>query len=378
MGNTSQSLNRLRVLKVIRQSGPIARSQLPELADLSAGTITQLTGELLQRGLVREAKQPGGRPGRPRSLLQIDAGAAVVLGGSIQRGRMATTFVDLAGEQLFSQEIPTPPSTSLGQLAERAAEALGRAIGASPFSRDQIAGIGLSVPGVADSASGEVHFVATLPSGPVPFSEIVAERLGLPVTLENDQSCLARAEHWFGAAQDLETFGLLHIGPSIKLAEYRDGLPQAGANGLNGEFGHVKIDYSGNARRCQCGGRGCLTAYSSIFGLLQQSGLFENESYPGASGVDDQFEALLDRADLGEKEVVRLLDEAGRLLGRAVANHVTATSPRTLLVSVDDERFERHLVPVFFAELAQHTMPGIRSASWPSALCIAGFSAATW
>ena len=59
MRNTNQALNRLRVLKAIRRDGPISRSQLPLLTDLSAGMITQLTGELLQGGLIatREPKQ---------------------------------------------------------------------------------------------------------------------------------------------------------------------------------------------------------------------------------------------------------------------------------------------------------------------------------
>ena len=98
-----QTLNRLAVLKAIRQHGPIARSDLPRLTELSAGTITQLTAELLRRGLILERKDSTKRNGRPRTFLEIARNGAVVVGASIEgQGLLTTAFVDLMGNLLFA------------------------------------------------------------------------------------------------------------------------------------------------------------------------------------------------------------------------------------------------------------------------------------
>lgn len=361
MRNPYQTLNRLRVLKAIRRNAPISRSELPALTGLSGGAITQLVAELLRYGLVIETKEPGSRPGRPRIYLDINAAAAIVIGAGIERGRLVTTFVDLRGRQLFARNMPTIPAPSLAALAEQIAEALGEAITASPFRVAEIARVALAIPGVLDSERGTVHFMATLPPGPVAFAEVIARRLGLPVTIENDQACMARAEHWFGQAQALDTFTLVHVGLAVGSAQYADGLPKSGATGLNPEIGHVKVATGPDARACYCGARGCLTTHSGMYGLLRAAGMLPEMSVPDPRGVGNKFEALLDRAEAGDAGVIALLENAARHLAVAIANHLTATDPGNVLIAMRSPRYLERIREPFFAILSENTMPGIQA-----------------
>jgi predicted NBD/HSP70 family sugar kinase len=351
MRASDQTLNRLSVLKAIRRNGPISRSELPRLTGLSGGTITQLTADLVDRGLVSEQRDDSRRVGRPPVRLEIDAGGGVVIGAGLigQVGYLTTTFVDLAGEELFVTELPLGPASTLEEFGGTIAEALEEALAASPFDRAAISRVGLALPAVLDSQRGVVHFMTTFPPGPIPLAQQISDRTGLPLTIENALSSMARAEHWFGRARKLDTFTLVNVSHAVNSAEYVDGLPKSGANGLNSELGHVKLEAGPEARLCYCGGKGCLSAYSSTYGILQQTELIGEITIPHLDQIGEAFESVLDRA--------------ADYLGLAIANHITASDPGHVLVALTSDRFLERIEPRVRAALARNTLPGVLEAT---------------
>ena len=355
-----QVLNRLRVLKAIRRASPVSRIDLPDLTGLAAGTITQLTSDLLKKGLIAERKESVRRGGRPRTNLEIDAGRWVVVGASLAaQGILNAAFVDLMGNSLFAIQVQIERRSSLAELALGIADALEQAIEASRFERSRIARIGIAIPAVVDCHRGEVHFMMTYPVGPVPFAETIGDRLGLPVNMENDSVCMARAEHWFGRATGLDTFSMIDVGLSIGSADYVGGLPRFGANGFNSEMAHTKVNLGVDARRCFCGARGCLTAYCSQYGLLAHAALLGAEPFPQTEIIAERFEQFLDRAEAGDEGARQLLKTAGLHLGCAVANKINAADPGTVLILVPSRRFEALIEGPFQTALRENTLSGI-------------------
>lgn len=365
MRASDQTLNRLSVLKAIRRHGPVSRSELPRLTDLSGGTITQLTASLVERGLVSECRDKSRRLGRPPVYLEIAADAAVVIGVGLgaATGCLTITFVDLMGTELFTVDLPLGPARTLAEFGERIADLIEQAIAASPFQRDAINRACLVLPAVIDSSRGTVHFMTTFPSGPFAMADQLMQRIGLPVTIENGLACMARAEHWFGRARALDTFTLISVGYSVGSAEYLDGLPKSGANGLNPELGHVKVAAGADARPCYCGGAGCLSAYASMYGILEQTDLFETIPPPDLHDIDEKFDALLDRADRGDATANALLDSAAEHLGIAIANHLTANDPGNVLVAISSARFLERIGERLRATLACNTLAAVLAAT---------------
>lgn len=365
MRASDQTLNRLSVLKAIRRYGPVSRSELPRLTGLSGGTITQLAADLVERGLVSEQRDESRRIGRPPVRLEIDAGGGVVIGAGLigEVGFLTTTFVDFAGKELFVAELPLGPASTLEEFGDSIAEVLDRALTASPFTRDAISRVGLALPAVLDSTRGVVHFMTTFPPGPIPLAQQISDRTRLPVTIENALSSMARAEHWFGRARTLDTFTLINVSHAVNSAEYVDGLPKSGANGLNSELGHVKLEAGPDARACYCGGKGCLSAYSSTYGILQQTDLVGEIAIPHLDQIGEAFETALDRAAAGDAAINAVLDRAADYLGLAIANHITASDPGHVLVALTSARFLDRIEPRFRASLAQNTLPGVLEAT---------------
>jgi predicted NBD/HSP70 family sugar kinase len=342
------------------RNGPVARTDLPGLTGLSAGLITQQTSELVSSGLVFETRETGSRKGRPRMLLEIDGDSAVVIGASIDgQGNLLAAFVSLAGKKLHEARVHFPASPTLAHMAENIGNAIKQAIAESPIDADRIARVGIALPAVIDTARGEVHFNTTFPVEPTPFAAPITQIIGIPVTIENNLDCMARAEHWFGCARNDDDFVLVRIGLSIDAAEFANGVPKPGSNGLNSSFGHVKTVVGKERRPCFCGGSGCLTAYASMYGMLEATGLLTDLPFPFADGLPQIFSGYLDRAIKGDPEAIAAFDLAGQHLGSAIGNYLNFANPAKVFIAVDSADFLERLRAPFAAALAEATMPGI-------------------
>jgi glucokinase len=127
---------------------------------------------------------------------------------------------------------------------------------------DQLAGIGIAVPGFILMEEGLVLGSPNLPS----FDDFRArdafeERLKTPVILENDANAAALGEKWIGAGRDVNDMILLTLGTGIGGGIICGGKVVHGYLGMAGELGHVTVDLNGNP--CGCGNSGCLEKHAS-------------------------------------------------------------------------------------------------------------------
>ncbi|MFC3174099.1 ROK family protein [Novosphingobium bradum] len=362
MRHDAQTLNRLAVLKAIRRSAPVSRGELARLTGLGGATITEITGGLMTMGLLEEHRVKASGRGRPRSELVINARAGVALAAHIvPGGEFVATFVDLGGEILHSFSRPMIALSSLAELARIVAGLLDDAIVQSGLPRDRIMRVALSLPAIVDRQRGIVRFFPPLPMGEVPVAAIISRRLGLPVTVENDLDCFARAHHWFGE-MPVDDFVLVHVGQAVGMAMFTDGVVASGADGLNAELGHVKTDFSDKARPCICGGRGCLLTMASMFAIVDRMpDAREPLDVAGfLAAVQTDFEELADRALAGDAGAKARFDRAGEHLGIALANLVAILDPGLLLLQTPDQRFADLLRPPLMDALDRHVLSVFR------------------
>ncbi len=360
MSTFNVAVNRLTVLKAIRNGGPIARTDLQEQTGLSSATITQVTSELLGRGLIVERKDAAKKNGRPRIFLEIDPAGGIIIGASFSsRRRMTIAFVDLAGEVLFETQAASSLTPRTHEdLVSRTVQALEFAIVESGFKRDQIVRVGISLPALVDSVKGTFYYMSTFPLGPFPLAERIANHLRLPVSIENEMNCIARYEHWFGRAQHLETFTIIDLAYAIGAAQYRSGLPMSGSHGITSQLGHVKLHPGPAGRPCYCGASGCANAYASIFGILTHANRIAS-NVPPTDDLDHAFDELLSDAEAGSKVARALLSDAGWHLGLLVANHINATDPGHVMILVPDARYIEFAREAFDRAIAVNALPGL-------------------
>lgn len=177
--------------------------------------------------------------------------------------------IDRQGKILWQSREPTPPDGDKAQLLKAAEELLRRAI--DQGNNRAVAGIGIAVAGPVDAETGTLYEPPNLPAlDGVSLKALWEPALGHQVWVGNDATLAALGEFNYGAGRDAlregqppRTLVYLTISTGIGGGVVSRGEMFLGAHGMAGEIGHMIIDRSPSAPRCQCGNTGCLEALAS-------------------------------------------------------------------------------------------------------------------
>ena len=133
-----------------------------------------------------------------------------------------------------------------------------------------LSGIGIGVPGFIDMDAGMVMDSPNLPDWTrFPVRELIEERLGTKVILENDANAAALGEKWLGAGRDYEHMIMYTLGTGVGGGIVLNGRVWHGMNGMAGELGHFTVYADGNP--CGCGSKGCLEQYASATAVVRMA-----------------------------------------------------------------------------------------------------------
>lgn len=199
-----------------------------------------------------------------------------------------------------------------------------------------LAGVGVAAAGFVDSAGERVMFAPHLPWQGEPLRDLLVERLGCPVGLDNDANCAARAEAHHGAARGTTSALMITMGTGIGGAVLLGGRVVRGANGMAGEFGHMQVVPDGQA--CECGRRGCWEQYSSGNALVRNaralmaerpSVLLDMSDGHPESVTGPMVTAAAEEGDLVARQA---FGSVGDWLGVGTANLVAALDPEVVVV----------------------------------------------
>jgi hypothetical protein len=196
---------RQQVFERVRAAGLIPRVQLARDLAVSPASVTSVTSELIEAGLIEEVVQPreadSGR-GRPAVALGVRADAFRVAGIKLSDREQTAVIVDFAGNLIADDVIQRQPAAmDLAELLAATEALLDRVCAKAGLARGDLAGVGLGVPGFVDAATGRVMWSPVLRGRDVALAGAAAARLGLAVQVDNDANLVTLAELWFGAGR---------------------------------------------------------------------------------------------------------------------------------------------------------------------------------
>jgi glucokinase len=257
-----------------------------------------------------------------------------------------TIGVDMGGTKLLAGAVDDTLSvhhrtqrtlTKLDQsaLIETAVEAVDE-------TREQAGGdvvaVGFGIPSLMDRRTGVAVIAINLPLADIRFADVMTERLGLPVFVDNDGNMAALAEHRAGAARGCSEAVLLTIGTGIGGGLILGGRLYHGSIGSAAELGHTVIDLDGPLCQGNCPNRGCVEVLASgtalaieatrIAGEQPHSGLAAalRDGYPLAGPL------VTELAHDGDTAAIEALELIGRRLGVALANFVNIFNPEVIVI----------------------------------------------
>ncbi|WP_186446835.1 ROK family protein [Mycolicibacterium porcinum] len=303
------------VFSAVRTRGPIARDAIAQLTQLSIATVNRQVTALLDAGILRERADlaVSGAIGRPRVPVEVNHEPYLTLGVHIGARTTSIVATDLLGRTLDVVETPTPSgpqSAALATLASSARRYLSR------WHRRRPLWVGVASGGVVDSATGYLDH-PRLGWADAPVGPVLAEALGLPVSVASHVDAMAGAELLLGgrrsspeavgapARTSLYVYARETVGYALSI-DGRVHSPASGPGTIAGLPAQSEL----------LGGSGQLESTVSDEAVLNAA---RKLRIIPAEGPSSTLATVLRAARQGNDKAVELLADRARVLGEAVA-----------------------------------------------------------
>lgn len=380
----SQRPLRQQIFERVRAAGLIARVQLAKELGVSPASVTTITSELIEAGLIEEVAAPReseatGR-GRPAVALGVRADTFRVAGMKLSDREHTAVIIDFAGNMIAHVAIPNRPGPlTVAELLDAVDSLLKRVCSKAGIARTELAGVGIGVPGFVDVAEGMVLWSSVLAERSVPLAAIAGARIGLPVTVDNDANLVALAELWFGAGRSLSDFAVVTIEHGVGMGLVLNHRIYRGSQRLGMELGHTKVQLDGAL--CRCGQRGCLEAYVADYALAREAATALNWVYREGQPIGVLLESLYDHAKAGNATARSIFRRAGRYLAVGLSNVISIFDPSLIMLSGERMHYDYLYAAETLAEIESlaintgRARPPIRIHAWGDLLWAHGAAA---
>jgi glucokinase len=258
-----------------------------------------------------------------RKVIGMDLGGTKLLGGVVDQQLEVHDRVHRLVEGLSEQA-----------LVEAIVEAAIELVQHQP----DVEAIGIGIPCLIDQRHGHAVMCVNLPLTDIPIRDVMSERLGLPVFIDNDANMATLVEQRFGAARGADDVVGLTIGTGIGGGLVINGQLFRGHAGTGAELGHMVIDENGPRCQGNCPNHGCLEAMASGSAIGREGKVAAEEDTDSdlaraAVAGEEITGELVTQLALGGDEVSRMvLGHIGRQLGIGFASFVNIFNPEVIVV----------------------------------------------
>ena len=259
----------------------------------------------------------------PEPVIGVDAGGTKLLAGA------------LAGDaEVHHRVFRLWGGGDRDQVLATMVEAVGEVRAAAGDAR----AVGFGIPSLVEFETGTSVSSVHLPLDGVPFRELMTERLGLPVHVDNDVNLALLGEVRVGRRTRSAARGDAHARYRRRRRADARRPPLPGANGAAGELGHVTIDLDGPPCQGNCPNRGCLEVMASGPAIGREGerlAATDPTSALGralAQGVPITGEFVTDLALRGDRDACAALRAVGERLGAGLVGIVNAFNPEVVVI----------------------------------------------
>ncbi|WP_158647599.1 ROK family transcriptional regulator [Actinoplanes sp. ATCC 53533] len=316
----------LAVARHLLIHGPSTRGDLGDRLNLSYASTSRAARALIEGGMASEALVPESVVGRPRQVLTAVPGARHVVGCKLTADTAYGVVCDMFGtvRSTARAALPAPaadgavPVEGTAKVIAQLTTRLGRRV-------PTVDGIGVALGGIIRNRS-MVREGTFLGWRDIDLATPLGERTGLPVTITNDVTALAREQLWFGAGRTHSTFGLITVGAGLGFGVVREGVAVEELIDNGHLLAHTPVDTRGP--QCRIGHTGCAAAY------LNRDDIEHHASV--AAGRAVTFGELIRARAAGDPTAAHWLDGAARALGHLVATFAGALQTSCVVLAGED------------------------------------------
>jgi len=302
--------------------------------NISVPKVTELIGELIEDGLVKDYGKTEVGVGRRPNLYGLEPDSIFCVGVDIKRYHVNIGLSDFKNNLLKKEEkIPYKLENTLEALNELCA-LIENFIRKCTQPKNRILGIGINLSGRINFRTGYSYSYFNFHEDPL--SRIIENRIGINTLIENDSRAVAYGEFNSGIITSEKNALYIYLEHGIGMGIMINGQIYYGKSGFAGDVGHIPV--FNNEILCHCGKKGCLETEASGYALTR---MFIQRLQQGASSIiarkfknfeDIQLEDILDAAAMEDTLAIELIAEIGEKLGRGLAILINLFNPELVIL----------------------------------------------
>lgn len=333
------------VLTLISTGSATTRSDLTRLTGLARSTISQRVDALIERGLVEETESGESTGGRPPRQLRLHTDGHAFAGVDLGATHCRVTIMDMSGRVLAECEDPLRIAEGPEHVLAHVDGRLQRLLDEAGRPRSALRAIGMGVPGPVEFATGRPNNPPIMPGwNDYPIPEHFED---CAVLVDNDVNVMALGEQR-NALPGTRHLLFVKVGTGIGCGIVAEGRLHRGAQGSAGDIGHIRVSGHDDAG-CRCGNSACLEAVAGGAAVARR---LTELGVPAETGAD--VAALV---QAGNTQALRLVREAGRLIGEVLAGLVNFFNPEVIVVGGALSRVHEHLLAGIKETVYRRSLP---------------------
>jgi len=237
------------------------------------------------------------------------------------------------GNLLHTFEGPTENEKGSDRVLANMAKYARTVVDEMSASWDDVAGVGVGVPGFLDIQNGVLLTSPNLVLRNAPLKSFLSEELGKPVLISNDANVAALGEAWGGAGRGVSDCVMYTLGTGVGGGIIIGGRIVVGFNAMAGELGHIAIVPDLEAIQCGCGKKGCLETVSSATGIIRMAkDAVERGELTQLADRDITAKDVFDLAKAGNETAARIVQRAAHYLGKSMALVSVVVNPQRFII----------------------------------------------
>ncbi len=332
-------INKIRILNLIREKGPLSRADIAKQSGISAPTVTRIAESLIkEEGLIKEVGIGISTGGRKPTLLEFAANDSLVLGIDLGTTHIDGVLANLNAESIAEIVIETKIDEGFEKIMDRIANLISQLSNHPKVQGKKIFGVGLAVAGLINRYQNVIEFSPDFHWEDVDIKKTLNEKFNFEIKFDNVTRVMALGELWYGIGQQVKNFIVINIGYGIGAGIIINGQPLYGSFGLAGEFGHMIMDKD-SKMRCECGSFGCLESLASGRAIAQSA--LQQITDGRISVLKEKVNGDLlkittkmvaEAARNGDQLSKEIFENAVEYLGISITNLINLLTPEVILI----------------------------------------------
>lgn len=353
-----KQLNYAMIYRLIVQQSPISRIRLADVSQLAPASITKITRQLLQNQLIQEIDIQQSTGGRPAVSIIAQTAPFQALTIQYSRTHIIVELYDLGRNLLAKKDYLVTSNlqciaesyllTIIDQFLEKHNQKIKKLIA-----------ISIVMPGLIDSRQGIIKYAPHIKVEKWCLGMAIKKRFSVPCFIGNDVQSLALAEHYFGISKDVNDSILIRVHRGVGTGVIINKQPFINHNQSAGEIGHIQVDPLGE--KCHCGNFGCLENSVINEAIERRAKQLIEQGYTSKLTIDNcQISNVCRLANQRDDLACRLIRQAGKDLGRAVAILVNLFNPQKIVIAGQITEAEETLFAPIYSALNSQTLKDFR------------------